>query len=219
MTTANLTLEDFKGYAFTPFMDAQGDSVDTLIVPVDPTGSRDGDPRLLRLHDLQPQHVRSPQRRRSVVRRSPVSVAAVTKLHSDILDAELRADVRARGLRATGARIAVLRMLAVGARPMSHAELFTKLPDDFDRTTIFRALGVLTAARLILRVELGDRVWRYTRAQGAPADGALAATFVCTACGEIEELAHVSISSTKGPRSLRRRAVSVFVHGKCDTCA
>jgi hypothetical protein len=59
MTTANLTLEDFKGYAFTPFMDAQGNAVpwraclgadyappgtgamrfDTLTVPVDPSGN------------------------------------------------------------------------------------------------------------------------------------------------------------------------------------
>ncbi|MFT3695492.1 MAG: hypothetical protein QM831_20320 [Kofleriaceae bacterium] len=58
-TTANLVLEDFKGYAFTPFVDAQGHqlpwrscvssdmytppgdgamSFDTLTVPVDPTG-------------------------------------------------------------------------------------------------------------------------------------------------------------------------------------
>jgi Fe2+ or Zn2+ uptake regulation protein len=137
----------------------------------------------------------------------------------NVLDAELRADVRARGLRATGARIAVLRILAMEARPMSHAALFAKLPGEFDRTTIFRALGVLTAARLILRVELGDRVWRYTRALHAPSDGALAATFVCIACGEVEQLAHLSISTTKGPRSLRRGAVEVFLHGKCDACA
>jgi Fe2+ or Zn2+ uptake regulation protein len=143
----------------------------------------------------------------------------VARSRSDVLDVELRANIRSRGLRATGARIAVLRMLAVEARPMSHGELFAKLPGDFDRTTIFRALGVLTAARLIMRVELGDRVWRYTRAIRAPDDGSLAATFVCTACGEVEELADVAISTPTGPRSLRRGAVEVFVHGRCDACA
>ena len=101
---------------------------------------------------------------------------------------------------------------------MSHAALFARLPGEFDRTTIFRALGVLTAARLIHRVELGDRVWRYTRAMRAPSDGSIATTFVCTICGEVEQLAQVSISTTKGPRSVRRGAVEVFVHGKCDAC-
>jgi Fe2+ or Zn2+ uptake regulation protein len=134
------------------------------------------------------------------------------------LDLELRANLRSRGLRATSARTAVLRMLAVETRPMSHAELFAKLPRDFDRTTIFRALGVLTAARLIVRVELGDRVWRYTRATREPVDGSLPATFVCTECGEVEELAHLSIVSTSGPRSLRRGAVRVYLHGRCDAC-
>jgi Fe2+ or Zn2+ uptake regulation protein len=136
----------------------------------------------------------------------------------NVLDAELRANIRSRGLRATGARTAVLRMLAMQTRPMSHAELFAKLSGDFDRTTVFRALGALTAARLILRVELGDRVWRYTRAMRDPGHGALPATFVCTECGEVEELAHLSISCVTGPRSLRSGAVRVFLHGRCDAC-
>lgn len=144
---------------------------------------------------------------------------AVAKSRLDILDVELRANIRSRGLRATGARTAVLRILAVEARPMSHGELSAKLPGDFDRTTIFRALGVLTAARLLLRVELGDRVWRYTRAMRDPVDGgALPAMFVCTICGEVEELAHLSVASANGPRSLRRGAVRVFLHGRCDSC-
>jgi len=137
----------------------------------------------------------------------------------DVLDAELRANIRSRGLRATGARTAVLRILALEARPMSHAELSSKLPGEFDRTTIFRALGALTAARLILRVELGDRVWRYTRALRDPGEGALPATFVCTECGEVEELAHVRIVGATAPRSLRRGAVRVFLHGRCNACS
>jgi hypothetical protein len=40
----------------------------------------DGDPRLLRLHDLQPQHVWPPQRRRPIVRRPPVPVASMIRL-------------------------------------------------------------------------------------------------------------------------------------------
>jgi len=102
---------------------------------------------------------------------------------------------------------------------MSHAELFSELPREADRTTVFRALRVLTAARLVLRVEVGDRVWRYARARREPAPDAVASTFVCTACGAVEELGHVEMSSTDGPRAIRLGAIEVYIHGRCDACA
>jgi Fe2+ or Zn2+ uptake regulation protein len=102
---------------------------------------------------------------------------------------------------------------------MSHAELFSELPREADRTTVFRALRVLAAARLVLRVEVGDRVWRYTRARREPARDAVATTFVCTVCGAVEELGHVELSSLAGPRALRLGAVEVYIHGRCDECA
>jgi len=101
---------------------------------------------------------------------------------------------------------------------MSHAELFAELPREADRTTVFRALGALADARLVLRVEVGDRVWRYTRARRAPAPDAVATTFVCTACGCVEELGHVVLSSTEGPRAIRLGTVEVYIHGLCDAC-
>lgn len=136
-----------------------------------------------------------------------------------LLDEELREAIRSRGLRATPARIAVLRLLALAAAPLSHADLIERLPAKTDRTTIFRALIALTNARLLLRLEVGDRVWRYSRALRVPDEGAVATTFVCTSCGAVEELVHVSLSTTGGPRALRRGNVRVLVHGRCDDCA
>ncbi|MEO8552510.1 MAG: transcriptional repressor [Kofleriaceae bacterium] len=138
---------------------------------------------------------------------------------SSRLDDELRASIRSRGLRATPARVAVLRLLALAAKPMSHAELFVQLPTEADRTTVFRALGALTSARLVLRVEVGDRVWRYTRARRESGIDAVTTTFVCTECGRVQELAGIALSSTEGPRAIRRGAVEVFIHGRCDDCA
>jgi Fur family ferric uptake transcriptional regulator len=134
------------------------------------------------------------------------------------LDKELREAIRSRGLRATPARIAVLRSLALAAAPLSHADLVAQLPPKTDRTTIFRALIALTDARLLLRIEVGDRVWRYSRALKVPDEGAVPSTFVCTICGAVEELAHVRLSTTTGPLALRRGAVRVLVHGRCDDC-
>ncbi|HEY0253018.1 MAG TPA: Fur family transcriptional regulator [Kofleriaceae bacterium] len=126
------------------------------------------------------------------------------------LQRELRNALRGRGLRATPTRLRVFEMIADADRPLSHAELSQLLPGDHDRVTVFRALNTLSEAGLVHRVDLGDRVWRYTRATEG-------AAFVCTSCGAITPLRDVKLDA-EGPQALRRGAVRILVQGRCDAC-
>jgi Fur family ferric uptake transcriptional regulator len=64
-------------------------------------------------------------------------------------DHALRASIRGAGLRATGARVAVLRALASASGPVSHADVCAAIgSSDFDRATVYRNLVDLTRANL-----------------------------------------------------------------------
>jgi Fur family transcriptional regulator, ferric uptake regulator len=127
-----------------------------------------------------------------------------------------RTAIRACGLRATNTRIAVLDALSSG-RALSHPELVQRLPQ-LERTTIFRALNVLVRARLVGRLHLGD-MWRYRRARPPDETGAIPASFVCTSCGAVVELAKLELKGPRTPRAIARRQIEVTIHGVCDACA
>ncbi|MCB0969613.1 MAG: hypothetical protein KDB37_22470, partial [Ilumatobacter sp.] len=64
-------------------------------------------------------------------------------------DQALRASIRAAGLRATAARVAVLRTLARASGPVSHADVCATIgTSDFDRATLYRNLVDLTRVNL-----------------------------------------------------------------------
>ncbi len=134
--------------------------------------------------------------------------------------ATLRDVIRAAGLRCTSARIAVLRMLKRSTAPASHAELAEKLvPLGFDQATVFRNLNDLTAAKLVCRTELGDRVWRFEiRDPNDPGDGGHP-HFVCTDCGVVECLSDVEFSdSTKRRARKIGRITEILLRGQCNAC-
>jgi Fur family ferric uptake transcriptional regulator len=132
----------------------------------------------------------------------------------------LRADLRARGLRATPSRLAVLRLLRGAERPVSHADVVDALAaEPWNRSTLYRNLTDLVAAGLAGKTELGDHVWRFYDATVHEAGDH--PHFVCTACGAVLclEDAQVSLRVGKnGPRALRESAVEVQVRGLCDRC-
>src|SRR5436190_15542363 len=75
---------------------------------------------------------------------------------------ELRAAVRAKGLRATPSRLAVLEMLRASDAPMSHGDVADRLASHaWDRATIYRNLTDLAQAGLVRRTDVGDHVWRF----------------------------------------------------------
>ncbi len=135
---------------------------------------------------------------------------------------ELKQRLRDAGLRATSARIAVLRALAAGQGPLSHAEVFEVVaPMGFDRATTYRNLMDLSDAGLARRTDHGDHVWRFELVGEDGHDAELHPHFVCNACGTVACLPEgaLAVQGRRGiPRSLRRRDVEIQVRGLCDEC-
>jgi Fur family transcriptional regulator, ferric uptake regulator len=134
---------------------------------------------------------------------------------------ELRAAVRARGLRATPSRLGVLEVLRACDTPMSHGDVAERLASQpWDRATIYRNLVDLVEAGLARRTDVGDHVWRFeARTPGNDHDMAHP-HFVCIECGSIECLPELELAvrRAKAPRALKQRQVEVHVRGLCDAC-
>jgi Fur family ferric uptake transcriptional regulator len=133
---------------------------------------------------------------------------------------ELRAAVRAAGLRATPSRLAVLELLRGTEGPLSHGDVADRLASQaWDRATIYRNLTDLAEAGLLRRTDLGDHVWRFEPIQDDhPRD--THPHFVCTGCGVVECLPELelAVSRAKAPRAIKQRKVEVNVRGLCDAC-
>ena len=139
--------------------------------------------------------------------------------------ADLQRILRDAGLRATGARIAVLRFLLQSAVPSSHAELIDALGGaGYDRVTLYRNLTDLAEAGLVTRTDLGDHVWRFelkrTGSAGHAGERSEHPHFVCTECGEVSCLPEASVKVVGGkvPRAAMAKNVTVQIRGICDTC-
>ncbi len=134
---------------------------------------------------------------------------------------ELRAVLRAAGLRSTPSRVAVLRLLSSSAAPMSHADVAAALEEGgWDRATLYRNLLDLTRTGLAHRSDLGDHVWRFEAA--GDHEVTLHPHFVCSACGGVACLDGAVIVVPRGahaPRALTSGGVEVQVKGLCDACA
>jgi Fur family ferric uptake transcriptional regulator len=138
--------------------------------------------------------------------------------------AELRATIRASGLRRTAPRAAVLQYLQTATTPVSHAELFAALADQgFDRATIYRNLMDLTEVNLLSRTDVGDHVWRFElKRESQRGHQTEHPHFMCMDCGEVECLpgVNIRISPTPGtPKSLTTKQIAVQLQGLCDRCA
>ncbi|HZU85610.1 MAG TPA: Fur family transcriptional regulator [Polyangiaceae bacterium] len=136
---------------------------------------------------------------------------------------DLKAEIRRRGMRGTGSRVAVLAFLSEASAPLSHTEVHEALSHrGFDRATIYRNLVDLAEAGLLVRSDLGDHVWRFERTRGKPGLGPGHPHFVCVDCGGVSCLPAVTLKvkpSSRAPRALRTKQIEVQVKGRCDDCA
>lgn len=126
---------------------------------------------------------------------------------------ELKAQLRDAGLRATGARIAVLELLLAAERPLSHPEVHEALEErGFDRATLYRNLTDLVEAGLAVRLDHGDHVWRFELVGKAATHEH--PHLHCTECGTVACLPEdaVSIVGVADVQEVRLRGV-------CATCA
>jgi Fur family ferric uptake transcriptional regulator len=138
---------------------------------------------------------------------------------------QLRSAVRAKGLRATPSRLAVLELLRASDAPMSHGDVADRLATQaWDRATIYRNLIDLAEAGLVRRTDVGDHVWRFEAVTGDH-EASAHPHFVCTECGAVECLPEIELavrasrsSRSKAPRAVKQRQVEVHVRGLCDAC-
>jgi Fur family transcriptional regulator, ferric uptake regulator len=135
----------------------------------------------------------------------------------------IRKQIRAVGLRATAARISVMRELIAATSPLSHAQVADLLSSEsFDRATIYRNLVELTEAGIAARIELGDHVWRFELRRSTGEVSGEHPHFVCVDCGEVSCLPSGSVSVKQVPatkKSMIREVTEVLLKGRCGHCA
>jgi Fur family ferric uptake transcriptional regulator len=136
--------------------------------------------------------------------------------------ADFQDEIRRRGMRSTGPRVAVLAYLSEATAPLSHTEIHEALADrGYDRATIYRNLMDLAEAGLLMRSDLGDHVWRFERKHTKSGHPEGHPHFVCVDCGGVSCLPEVAvkiIASSGAPKALGTKQVEVQVKGRCDDC-
>ena len=129
--------------------------------------------------------------------------------------------LRDAGLRATAARVAVLRLLASEVGPKSHAEVVESLADfGFDQSTLFRCLNEIADVGLVARLDLGDQTRRFELRNPGEV-GFTHPHFMCVDCGKLMCMNDFSVQIV--PRCGPRRAqlgtvVEVLIRGRCGEC-
>ncbi len=126
------------------------------------------------------------------------------------------------GLRCTPSRLAVLQCLTANNKPLSHVEVADQLtPLGFDRSTIYRCLVDLAEAGLAKRLDLGDRVWRFSAVGEHSQHPEDHPHFVCIDCGKATCLPGVEVRFT-APKGRRPEVLSgvteVLLKGRCADC-
>jgi Fur family transcriptional regulator, ferric uptake regulator len=126
------------------------------------------------------------------------------------------------GLKCTNARLYTLRQLSKANRPLTHRELATILATrGFDRATIFRNLIEFVSKGMAVRIDGGDRIWRFElRKPGACDD--IHPHFLCVDCGEVHCLPGLLFpaSAFRAGKvdSIVRDVQDILVRGHCQKC-
>ena len=133
----------------------------------------------------------------------------------------LTRELREAGLRATAARLAVLRLLRDSASPQSHGEIAQTLQAaPWSRATLYRNLIDLEKAGLVRRTQLGEPVWRFEDA--AKKHGVRSHPhFLCSSCGKMVCLPHINLDLdqvTGINRALAHGGYEIQLRGHCDDC-
>jgi Fur family transcriptional regulator, ferric uptake regulator len=125
--------------------------------------------------------------------------------------------LRSKSLRATPARIAVIRFLQESDHPMTHLDVTEKLVlEGYEKSTIFRALADMTEVGLVRKMELGDHVWRFERIGESERDGSAHPHLLCVDCGTIQCLNdnQVELKTSKSVGEVH----DVLLKGRCRDC-
>lgn len=127
--------------------------------------------------------------------------------------------IRARGGRATPARVKVLELLEVRGQALSHAEVEQALSgENIDRVTLYRVLDWLVEAGLAQRTTDAARVFRFGPLSTSVADHALHAHFHCEICQQDFCLEDVPVPLVPLPGGFQGRTAEFNIGGCCDRC-
>ena len=133
---------------------------------------------------------------------------------------EARSLLKSHGLRSTGPRVAVLRVLATADRPLSYREVHGRIEEmGWDPTTIYRNLVKLRDARIAPVVTRAEGIDRYALA-GADEGRHRHPHFLCEDCGLLACLPADVVSSTsaEGPWAASIERAMVQLRGTCPDC-
>lgn len=127
--------------------------------------------------------------------------------------------IRTFGARATPARIAVLRLLTVAERSLSHHDLEQALASEgFDRVTLYRVLDWLVETGLALKNIDADRVSRFSIASAQEPTHAHHAHFRCEACGKMFCLEDIPVQAPALPSGFSGKTIEFCITGQCARC-
>jgi Fe2+ or Zn2+ uptake regulation protein len=127
--------------------------------------------------------------------------------------------LRSQGLKVTGARIAILKVLASTRIPLDPKAIREKAEiDTMDRVTVYRTLAIFAAKNIVRRVDL-----RKTAATYELADDHHHHIF-CVKCGSIEDfavcdvdkIAHQVLSRSSKFKTIYQHSLELF--GLCNSC-
>lgn len=132
----------------------------------------------------------------------------------------IREMLRAAGVRATPARIAVLQELRAAEAPLTHADVAERLvPLGFDKATVFRNLNDLADCELVSRTELGDHVWRFEALDPDHRGRSKHPHFVCVDCGGVTCLDDMQFTEGSKRRASQIGSITeILIKGHCSTC-
>lgn len=133
----------------------------------------------------------------------------------------IRTNLRAHGLHATAARIAVLQSVLQEHAHVTaddvRANVLRRYPA-IDPATVYRTLETLERAGLVVRVELGDKVTRWAGHAGESHHH-----LVCRRCGllvELDDAPFQQLSDAVGKRyGVRVDMQHIVLRGVCGVCA
>lgn len=139
----------------------------------------------------------------------------MNRSHATSEDAESL--IRARGMRVTHPRVAVLSVLLATREALSHHDVEARLAGGpVDRVTVYRVLDWLVDEGLAHRITAPDRVRRFMADRPGHAGHA---HFLCSRCGKAICLDHGPAATVGLPRGFRAESVELTVHGRCPSCA
>ena len=143
-------------------------------------------------------------------------------MKSDADTAWAKKTLRDAALRATAARVAVLKLLASENGPISHAGVVESLAEfGFDQSTLFRCLNEIADAGLVSRLDLGDQTRRFELRKTSEGVEVTHPHFMCIDCGELTCMKgfSVTITPSRGPRRNKLGTISeILIRGHCGNC-